>query len=228
MNRENWLRKRFCLVGSRPSRLARKQAEELQRLFPGMGFEFKYIATLGDRDKAIPLSRVEDADFFTREIDQALLKREIDLAVHSSKDLPDVLPKGLGVVLETPSISRFDCLLTKNKLKLRDLPAGSRIGTSSQRRKEQVHILRADLESVEIRGNIEERIALLDNGIIDALIVAHAALIRLGLEERITEIFPLSVFKTHPKQGSLSLVAREEDCQRIKSILSEQDRAIGN
>ncbi len=220
--------KRFFLVGSRASPLARKQTQELQKLFPEFVFDFIYIVTIGDQDKITPLSKVKDADFFTREIDQALLKKEIDLAVHSSKDLPDVLAKGLAVVFETPSISRYDCLVSRNKLKLRDLPKGWRIAASSQRRKEEISTLRKDLDIVEIRGNIEERIALLDSGKIDALIVAHAALIRLGSEERISEIFPLDIFHTHPKQGSLSLVAREEDCKRIKSILSVQARATGN
>jgi len=208
--------------------LALKQAEEIAKFFTGFNFEFVTIFTADDRDKSTPLSMVEQDDFFTREIDQALLNGEIDLAVHSAKDLPDVLPKGIAVVLETPSLSRFDCLVAKNKLKLKDLPTGAKIGVSSQRRKEQIRTLRNDLEPVDIRGTIEERIALLDSGKIDALIVAHAAMLRLGLEEKIAEIFPLDIFETHSKQGSLSLLAREEDCTKIRSILSELGRVTGN
>jgi hydroxymethylbilane synthase len=99
------------------------------------------------------------------------------------------------------------------------LPVESRIGTSSQRRKEQIRELRPDLELVDIRGNIQERLALIDTGRINALIVAHAALLRLGLESRISEILPLAAFTTHPKQGRLSVVAREDTWKKLKSLL---------
>ena len=215
-------------MGTRPSPLAIKQTEEIKSLFPFVQFEIVLIATTGDKDKKTPLSNVEEEDFFTKEIDDALLTKRIDIGVHSAKDVPEILPKGLAVILETASINPNDALISRGSLKLAQLPKNSRVGLSSARRKGQIQKLRKDLQVVDIRGTIEERIALVDSGIIDALIVAQAALIRLGLNDRIDEIFPLDIFEAHPKQGKLSLVVREEDCEGIKSILSAQARATGN
>ena len=201
-------------IGVRPSPLAIRQADEALRflkvMYPKTTFVLQTILTRGDKDKVTPLSEVKEADFFTREIDEALLAGRIDMAVHSSKDLAEILPQGLKVLFETKSISRFDVLVSKSSHKLTELVLGSRIGISSQRRRNDLKVLRDDLEIVDVRGNIEERLALIDTGKIDALILAHAALIRLGLEEKIAEIFPLDIFRTHPKQGSLSLVVRGE------------------
>lgn len=175
-------------VGSRTSPLALKQVKEIQGLMPSVQLVVMPIETQGDKDKVTPLSEVDNSDFFTREIDQALLRGDIDIAIHSSKDLPDVLPEGLRIIFETKSLSPFDVLIAKGNLKLKDLPLGSRIGVSSLRRKGQVLSFRKDLRIVDIRGNIQERLNLIDENKIDALIVAHAALIRLGLEDKITEI----------------------------------------
>ncbi len=215
-------------VGTRPSALAIKQTDELKKIFPGVNFEVVIISTLGDKDKITPLSNVEGSDFFTREIDHALLKGEIDVALHSSKDLPDKLSVGLRVVLETESISPFDALVSKGKLKLSELLYASRVGTSSQRRKDQIRRLRQDLVLVDVRGNIGERLGLIDAGKIDALVVAHAALIRLGLEHRISEVFSGDDCTAHPKQGSLALVTREDKWQEVKFILSAQALVTGN
>lgn len=215
-------------VGIRPSPLAVKQAEELKKTFPQVNFEVVLISTLGDKDKITPLLSVEGTDFFIREIDQALLRGEIDLALHSSKDLPDKLKEGLKVVLETESISPFDALVSKGKLKLSQLPYANRIGTNSQRRKDQVRALRPDLVLVDVRGNIGERLSLIDAGKIDALVVAHAAIIRLGLEHMIAEVFKEDVFTVHPKQGSLALVTREDKWLEVKSILSAPAPETGN
>ena len=215
-------------VGTRPSPLAIKQADELKRIFPWVNFEVVIISTLGDKDKITPLTGIEGSDFFTREIDQALLEGEIDVALHSSKDLPDKLSGGLRVVLETESISQFDALVSKGRLKLNELPYASRVGTSSQRRREQIRALRQDLVFVDVRGNIGERLGLIDAGKIDALVVAHAALIRLGLEHMISEVFREGIFTVHSKQGSLALVAREDKWQKVKSILSARALVTGN
>ena len=215
-------------LGTRPSPLAFKQAAEIQNIFAHVQFQVVPIYTRGDKDRKTPLSEVEGSDFFTREIDQALLEGKIDLAVHSSKDLPEVLAKGLSIALETESLTPFDALVSRNYLQFNALPAGWRIGVSSKRRKDQIKALRADLEIIDVRGNIEERIELIQKDKIDALIVAHAALIRLGLESQIAQILPLSIFKPHPKQGSLSLLTREENWQEVKSILLAQAPAIGS
>lgn len=215
-------------VGTRPSPLAIKQVDELKKIFPQVGFSAAVIPTTGDKDKITPLTSVEEADFFTREIDEALLRGEIDIALHSSKDLPDKLNRGLRVVLETRSISPFDALVSRGRLKLSQLPCSTRVGASSRRRKEQIRELRQDLVLVDVRGNIGERLALIDAGKIDALVVAHAALIRLGLEHMISEVFNGGNFTAHPKQGSLTLVTREDKWQKVKSILSAPVPVIGS
>ena len=219
-------------IGIRPSQLALKQAQEVIGLLKGINPSFTFsvhkIYTAGDKDKVTPLSEVEGSDFFTREIDTALLDAEIDIAVHSSKDLPDILPEGLVVAWESRSLSPYECLVSRNNLKLSQLPGGWRIGLSSQRRKNKIQGLRSDLEIVDIRGNIEVRLAFLDTKKIDALIIAHAAMLRLGLEERIAQILPLDVFPAHAKQGRLSLVVREEMWEKVKFILSAQAPVIGN
>ncbi|MBI5873658.1 MAG: hydroxymethylbilane synthase [Candidatus Omnitrophica bacterium] len=199
-------------IGVRPSPLALKQAYEaveiLKKTYTADTFVIKIIDTLGDKDKKTPFSGVTDPDFFTREIDEALLEGAIDFGVHSAKDVPQNLAQGIEVYYETESISPFDCLVSKGNIELAALPKGWRIGVSSQRRKDEIAAWRSDLALVDIRGNIEERLALIEDGKIDALIVAHAALIRLGLEDRIAEVFPLNIFRTHPKQGRLTIVRR--------------------
>lgn len=214
-------------VGTRPSPLALKQVREIRSLLESVDFVIVSIKTQGDKDKITSLSDT-DSSFFTKEIDQALLNEEIDMAIHSSKDLPDILPKGLVVFFESKPISRYDALVSRNNFKLQELPTGSRIGASSQRRKDAILTLRPDLKIIDIRGNIEERLGLIEKDKIDALIVAEAALIRLGLENMISETFSLDIFKTHPKQGSLSVVVREDKCQKLRSILSELGPGIGN
>jgi len=215
-------------MGTRPSPLAIKQAEEVKTIFPFLHFKVIPIQTTGDKDKKTSLSNVEGSDFFTKEIDDALLSAKIDIGIHSAKDLPQILPKGLVVAFETESISPNDALVSRGNLKLAQLPKNSRVGSSSVRRKSQLLVLRKDLQIVDIRGTVGERIALVDSGRIDALVVAHAALIRLGLEQRIAEVFGLDIFDAHPKQGKLSLVVREEECERLRSILSEPVREIGS
>ncbi len=215
-------------IGTRPSPLAIKQVDEIRGIFYWVEFIPVYISTCGDKDKLTSLANVKGSDFFTKEIDQALLNEEIDVALHSSKDLPDKLPKGLRVVIETKSINPFDALVSRDGSKLLELSSGSRIGTSSLRRRNQIQELRPDLEVVDIRGNIEERLALVDSGQIDALIVAQAALIRLRLEHRVCEIFTAERFPVHPEQGSLTLVSREDKWQEVKFILSAQAPVIGS
>jgi len=215
-------------IGTRPSPLAIRQVEEIKSFFPWVKFKIVKIATSGDKDKRIRFSDIEGSDFFTKEIDQALLKGKIDIAVHSSKDLPDKIQKGLKILWETPTISPSDVLVSRNKLKLSELASGSKIGTSSLRRKNQIYALRPDLKIVDIRGNVQERLALLDSGNIDALIVAEAALIRLGLLSRVSEVLNNNIFNTHPKQGSLTLVIKEDRWQEVRSILSVQGRGIGS
>lgn len=197
-------------IGTRPSPLALKQVEEVRALLPRILIEEVPIMTRGDKDKVSLLPDKEESDFFTYEIERALLSGIIDAAVHSAKDLESDMPEDLVIAAVTPSISPFECLVSKSGLSLEGLAAGAVVGTSSRKRKEAVLRFRPDLAVRDIRGNIEERLRQMDEGKYDAVIVAHAALIRLGLEERISRIIPEEVMAPHPLQGRLVIQARKD------------------
>lgn len=199
-------------VGTRPSPLALKQVEEVRARLPQLQIEIVPIRTRGDKDKASSVSDKENCDFFTREIEQALLDGFIDAAIHSAKDLEEEIPQGLVIAAITSSISPFECLVSRLNLTLKELPLGACVGTSSQKRKQALVNFRSDLIVKDIRGDIDERLAQLDSGKFDAIIVAHAALIRLGYEKRVAEIIPKEVMDPHPLQGSLAVqVHRDRD-----------------
>ncbi|MGB9612961.1 MAG: hydroxymethylbilane synthase [Candidatus Margulisiibacteriota bacterium] len=205
-------------IGTRGSRLALVQVNEVVEKLGIEDFEIVVFETRGDRDKNTPLDQVEGTDFFTDRIEEALLKKEIDLAVHSAKDLPDQLPEGLEIAVVTDSIDPADVLVSRGNQKLTELPSGAKVGTSSQRRKEQIQRLRPDLRVADLRGNIEERLAKLDGGEYDAIVIAAAGLIRLGLQDRIAERLP---FETAKGQGSLAIEVRKDD-QEIVVWLKEK------
>ncbi|MEE9499833.1 MAG: hydroxymethylbilane synthase [Candidatus Omnitrophota bacterium] len=211
-------------IGTRTSPLALKQVEEvlsaLKRFYPDIGVEIVGIDTYGDKDKTTPISEMEGSDFFTREIDKGLLKGDIDFAIHSAKDLPDILERDFSIAAITKSIDPFDVLVSKSGLKLGELPRGARIGTSSLRRKEALKRFRPDFQIVNIRGNIEERLSLLDR--LDAIVIAAAGLIRLELEDRITQRLPFGILRPHAFQAALALVTRSEDLGLIR-FLSKLD-----
>lgn len=213
-------------IGTRSSPLALKQVDEvlwfLREFYPDIKTETVCIETYGDKDKKTPISEIEGTDFFTREIDEALLKREIDFAVHSAKDLPDRIVCGLYIAAYTRPLDQYDALVSKNNLKLKELPIGAKIGASSKRRKEQLEAYRRDFSIVDIRGNIEERLAILEKTDLDAIIVAACGLMRLGLEHKITERIPFDILKPHPLQGALAIETRKEDFDLI-NILSKLD-----
>ncbi|NQU94701.1 MAG: hydroxymethylbilane synthase [Candidatus Omnitrophica bacterium] len=213
-------------IGTRTSPLALKQVEEILNALNDAGTSLKAeivgIDTCGDKDKFTPISYIEGEDFFTKEIDQALLLGEIDFAVHSAKDVPFVLAEGFHIAALTESIDPYDVLVSRDGLKLDSLPFGARIGTSSIRRKEALKKFRPDFELVDIRGNIQERLKILETTSLNAIVIAAAGLIRLGLEERITEILPPHILEPHPLQGRLAVIARAEDSDLIE-ILSKID-----
>jgi hydroxymethylbilane synthase len=215
-------------IGTRTSPLALKQVEEFKRISKRINntveFQIVGIDTYGDKDKKTSISVMEGTDFFTREIDDALLYGRIDFALHSAKDLPDVLREGLAVAAITSSIDPYDVLVSKNRLKLDKFPFAAKIGTSSIRRKKQLKEYRKDFQIVDIRGNIHQRLEILDNSMLDAIVIAAAGLIRLGLEDRITQKIPLEIMEPHPLQGCLAAVVRENDVDTsnlLRKILSE-------
>jgi uroporphyrinogen III methyltransferase/synthase len=203
----------------RSSRLSRVQADEIKSLLPEVEFAVNAIDSYGDKNKQIPLENCSIPDFFTRELDEALLKNEADVAVHSAKDLPYPVPYGLEVIALTKGKDTSDSLVSRDNLKLSKLPANPRIGTSSFLRAESIKQLRPDARIVSIRGTIEERISLIDRGLVDAVVIATCALQRLNLDSEISEILP---FDTHPLQGHLAVVARNRDL-RMKELFSGID-----
>ncbi|MDR2042076.1 MAG: uroporphyrinogen-III C-methyltransferase [Tannerella sp.] len=193
-------------VIARNSPLSLIQVKEAFSSLPPVEYALTGIASFGDRHKEISLMDEAVAeDFFTRELDEALLNGEADVAVHSAKDLPYPLPAGLELYCLTEAATKVDALVSRSRLRLAELPPGARIGASSAGRKAEVLKRRPDLMVVGVRGTIEERIAQVDSGYVDALVVAACALSRLGLEGRIAEELP---FKTHPLQGCLAVVGR--------------------
>ena len=209
-------------IGARTSHLALKQVGEviglLKVIYPKLKYEIIGIDTYGDKDKITPISDIEGTDFFTREIEEKLLKGEIDFAVHSAKDLPDILPKGLVIAAITKAGDPYDALVSKGNLKIGQLPRGAKIGTSSQGRKTQLKKYREDFQLLDLRGNIEERLEKLDTDSLDAIVVAACALIRLGLESRITQRVPFEILRPHPLQGALAIEAREDN-QELRDLL---------
>lgn len=214
-------------IGTRPSPLALKQVEEIGALFPDVGFEIVKIKTRGDRDKLTPISLSGAGDFFTFDLEQALLDKRIDAAIHSAKDLEKNIPDGLIVAAVTKCISPYECLVSNSNLKLAELPAGSRVGTSSKIRKEALARHRKDLLIKDIRGTIEERLRQLDKGDFEAIIVAHAALIRLGITERIAEIIPVEIIQPHPLQGRLAVEVRKDNRDLFRLFRRIHDKKAG-
>ena len=197
-------------IGVRPSKLALKQAEEVQELLPWLQMEVISIETTGDKDKKSRLIDHEENNFFTYEIEQVLLHREIDVAIHSAKDLEKNIPEELAIVALTKSLSPWESLVSRGNLTLDRLAQGAVIGTSSSKRKEAIARFRSDLVLKDIRGNIEERLEQLDKGDFDAVIIAHAALLRLRLEYRISQIIPEDIIAPHPLQGRLAVQIRKD------------------
>lgn len=204
---------------SRSSALALKQVDEVMQYLPNEMYEIISVQSYGDKNKDISLLTNDEPDFFTRELDEALLDGKGDFAVHSAKDLPWPLPEGLEIIAITKAADKSDALVSKNLIKLNDLPENARVGTSSVTRKEELLNIRKDLQIISIRGTIEERLSLVKKGEIDALIVATCALKRLGLDHEIAEILS---FRTHPLQGNLAVVSRKNN-EELKRKFSKID-----
>ena len=206
-------------VVSRQSPLALLQVQEVFSLFPEIRYKLIKLYSWGDKNKQISLLDNPPADIFTRELDEAILNGTADIAIHSAKDLPYPLPAGVELIALFDAFDQSDSLVSRKNLTLCNLPTGARIGTSSPTRKKELLALRPDVQVISIRGTIEERIAQIDSGYIDALIVATCALKRLGLEQRIAEVLP---FETHPLQGNLAITAKENR-DDLKALFAEKD-----
>lgn len=171
-----------------------------------MQYELIWVETTGDRDQKTSLRTLGKSDFFTRELDQMLLRGEIDLAIHSAKDLPEPLPEGLVLAFLTKGLDPRDSLVLRDQESIETLPNGAWIATSSERREEAVLTLRKDFRFKDVRGKVAERLALLERGEADGVVIAEAALLRLGL----THLNRLQLpGPTAPGQGQLAVVCRQ-------------------
>jgi len=203
-------------LGSRGSALAMRQtelvAELLRQKLRGVALHIKAVQTAGDRNQHQPISALGDKGVFVRSIEQALLAHEVDIAVHSLKDVPsDVETPGLTLAAFSPRADARDVLVSRSETDLEALPAGSRVGTSSLRRRVQLQAVRPDLEICEIRGNVDTRLRKLDDGRYEAIILAAAGMQRLGIADRITQFLPVELFVPDAGQGIIVLQTRQDD-----------------
>jgi hydroxymethylbilane synthase len=212
-------------IGTRGSPLALAQATQAaQRISSATGLapeaiKLEVIRTTGDMIHDKPLAEAGGKGLFTKEIDDALLAGRIDLAVHSAKDMPTMLPAGLALAAVLSREDPRDAFISRKALSLHDLPIGAKLGTSSLRRQALVRRLRGDLVVVNLRGNVETRLRKLDDGTADATLLALAGLKRLGLAHKATAVLDIDDFLPAVGQGIVTMVARSDDA-RISSLLA--------
>lgn len=218
-------------LGSRGSKLALWQAEhirfEIERK-TGRKVEIVRIRTTGDMILDVPLARVGGKGLFVKEIEEALLSGNIDLAVHSMKDVPTDLPDGLAIVAITQREDPRDAFLSVKYRKFEELPRGAKLGTSSLRRQTQLLGLRPDLSVETLRGNLDTRIRRMEEGRFDAIILAAAGLRRLGWEAKISEYIPQDMSLPAIGQGALGIEVRSDDAQTREAVsfLNHRDTAF--
>ncbi|OGO59479.1 MAG: hydroxymethylbilane synthase [Chloroflexi bacterium RBG_19FT_COMBO_47_15] len=205
---------RKITIGTRGSRLAVIQAQwvltKLREATPGLEANLVKITTRGDRDSGTALDKFAGQGVFVKELEKALIDGEIDLAVHSLKDMPTEIPRGLFLAATTARLDPRDVLISRAG-KSAELAPGSMIGTGSHRRAVQLRALRPDLETCGVRGNIDTRLRKVSEGEVDGIIVAAAALIRLGWQDKITEYLPVEHFTPAAGQGALGIEIRSGD-----------------
>lgn len=215
-------------VGTRGSNLALIQTnwaiDRLKEKFPEVEFEVKIIKTKGDKILHLSLDKIGDKGLFVKEIESQLLEGEIDLAVHSMKDMPAEVVEGLKFAAVPKREDPRDVIILREGLNSFDeLPIGATIGTGSKRRKYQLLRKRPDLNIVPIRGNIETRISKIESENLDGIVLAASGVIRADLEEKITEFLPVDLMIPAPAQGALALEIRENDEDLEKMIDAIRD-----
>ncbi len=215
-------------LGTRGGALALWQAREAARLIagahPGVAIEIQIIHTTGDRDWSAPIAELGGAGVFTREIEQALRGRTIDIAIHSLKDLPTRLAGDLTLAAVLERADPRDALVAPPGARLAALRPHARLGTSSPRRRAQVLACRPDLVALDVRGNVPTRIEKLDRGEYDALLLAAAGLHRLGIQHRIAEYVEPGVIMPAPGQGAIAIEARAGDAD-VLALVAAIDHA---
>ena len=213
-------------IGTRKSRLAMAQAQQVREVLsaahPGWDIELVPITTTGDRFADVPVSAVEGKGIFLKELEDALLSREIDCAVHSMKDVPTELPPELTIAVMLKREDPRDGLVAS--CSLADLPAGSRIGTGSSRRISQLLSFRPDFQCTPVRGNVDTRVRKWRDGQYDALVLAVAGLKRIGLAHLVSQILPFDIMLPAAGQGAIGIEVRREDHRLLENISCLDDR----
>ncbi|MFP7169556.1 hydroxymethylbilane synthase [Terribacillus sp. FSL K6-0262] len=219
---------RKIIVGSRKSNLALTQTkwviEQLKRAGAPYDFEIKKIETKGDKILDVTLSKVGGKGLFVKEIEQAMYDEEIDMAVHSMKDMPSELPAGLTIASVPVREDYRDALISKNGIPLKELPEGAVVGTSSLRRAAQILAVRPDIEIKPIRGNIDTRLKKLENEDFDAIVLAAAGLKRMGWgDDIVTEFLETDLCLPAIGQGALAIECRDTDTELVELLTKIND-----
>jgi hydroxymethylbilane synthase len=214
-------------IATRRSALAKWQAHHVSGLLtarePGLEVQLLELMTRGDRILDVPLAEVGGKGLFVKEIEDALLRGDAQIAVHSMKDLPAAEPPGLVIAAVPVREDPRDALVSHGKT-LAELPRGARVGTASLRRSAQLQAMRPDLRIETIRGNVATRLRKIDEGF-DAVVLAHAGLRRLGLTDRVAQVFSTEEMLPAVAQGALAIEARQDDAETMRRLAPLEDRA---
>jgi hydroxymethylbilane synthase len=219
-------------IGTRGSPLAWRQAtwvkEALSGHYPGLEIEMVPIKTTGDKILEVPLAALGGKGLFVKEIEEALLEKRIDLAVHSLKDLPGELPEGLTIGAVPVREDPRDVLISRNGILLKEIPSQKKIGTSSLRRQAQLLRYRPDLEMIPLRGNLDTRIKKIESEGLEGIILAAAGLNRMGYQDKISQYLDLAICLPAVGQGALALEIREEDpgVQELIQVVHHKSTAL--
>jgi len=219
-------------IGTRGSQLALFQAnwvkEKLAQAHPHLKVTLIKIKTTGDKIQDAPLAKIGGKGLFVKEIEEALIQKRIDLAVHSINDVPTELPEGLYLSVITKREDPRDVFISKDGIRLKDLPEGARIGTSSLRRQAQLLHFRDDFVIVPLRGNLGTRLKKLKTLNLDGIVLALAGVRRLGLEERVTEVIPTEISLPAIGQGALGIETRkgDEEVEETTRFLNDPESSI--
>lgn len=213
-------------IGTRGSPLALKQSTGIQKAlsgaYPHLQIDLLVIKTTGDKIQDVPLAAIGGKGLFVKEIEEALLSGTIDLAIHSMKDMPGDLPKGLKIGAVPVREDPRDILISRNRISLQDIPGQGKIGTSSLRRKAQLLYQKPDLQIVSLRGNLDTRLRKLETEGLSGIVLAAAGVHRLGLKDQISQYLDLDTCLPAVGQGALALEIREEDSW-LQGLLSRID-----
>ena len=209
------LKRSKLIIGTRGSKLALWQAnwvkEKLEKLYPDLKIDIKKIKTTGDKILDTPLAKIGGKGLFVKEIEEALISKKIDIAVHSMKDVPTEIPEGLQFSAICEREDPRDAFISIDGILLKGLPKGAQIGTSSLRRAVQLKALRKDLEIKPLRGNVDTRLRKLKEGQFHGIILAMAGIKRMGLEFEVTEIIPEEIMIPAIGQGAIGIETRLDD-----------------